>query len=131
MAQHDCPFCCLDKSRIVLENEFSAAFLDAFPVGEGHMLVIPRRHVISLFELTENEQEAVWKLVSQVRAKLIQEHKPDGFSVGVNDGLAAGQTVPHAHVHVIPRRIGDVADPRGGIRWIVPEKAAYWAGGNK
>lgn len=131
MAQHDCPFCRLNKSRIVLENEFSAAFLDAFPVVDGHMLVVPKRHVISLFELTENEQQAVWKLVAQVRAKLIEEHKPDGFNVGINDGLAAGQTVLHAHVHVIPRRIGDVADARGGIRWIVPEKAAYWAGGNK
>lgn len=131
MNQHDCPFCDLEKSRIRMESEFAVAFLDGFPVAQGHTLVIPKRHVASLFELPEVEQAAVWKLVAQVRALLLAELKPDGFNVGVNDGTAAGQTVMHAHVHVIPRRHGDVADPRGGVRWVIPEKAAYWAGGQK
>jgi diadenosine tetraphosphate (Ap4A) HIT family hydrolase len=102
---------------------------DAFPVVEGHMLVVPRRHVASLFDLSDEEQAAVWKLVAQVRGKLASELKADGFTIGVNDGPAAGQTVLHAHVHVIPRRVGDVADPRGGVRWVIPAKARYWAGG--
>ena len=73
----------------------------------------------------------MWALVAQVRAVLLAELRPDGFNVGLNDGPAAGQTVMHAHVHVIPRRHGDVADPRGGVRWVVPDKAAYWAGGQQ
>ena len=131
MDPHDCPFCDLEKSRILLESKFATAFFDAFPVAEGHTLVVPKRHVASLFDLTEVEQAAVWMLVAMVRAKLMAEQKPDGFNVGVNDGPAAGQTVMHAHVHVIPRRKGDVADPRGGVRWIVPGKAQYWNEGQK
>jgi diadenosine tetraphosphate (Ap4A) HIT family hydrolase len=125
MDQHRCPFCHLEKSRITLENDSAVAFPDAFPVAEGHMLVVPKRHVVSLFELPEDDQIAVWSLVALVRGKLASELEPDGFNVGVNDGPAAGQTVLHAHVHVIPRRAGDVADPRGGVRWVMPAKARY------
>jgi diadenosine tetraphosphate (Ap4A) HIT family hydrolase len=131
MAQHDCPFCHLETNRIRLESEFAVAFLDGFPVTQGHTLVIPKRHVASLFELPDEEQAAVWRLVAQVRASLVTESAPDGFNVGVNDGTAAGQTVMHAHVHIIPRRQGDVAEPRGGVRWIVPNKASYWAEGQQ
>ena len=129
MDQNRCPFCHLGRSRIALENEAARAFPDAFPVTEGHTLVVPKRHVTSMFDLPEEEQAALWRLVALVRAKLMGELRPDGFNVGVNDGPAAGQTVMHAHVHVIPRRHGDVPDPRGGVRWVVPDKAAYWAGG--
>ena len=129
MDQNLCPFCDRVKSSIHLENEFAVAFPDAFPIAEGHTLVVPKRHIASLFDLPEEEQAAVWKLVALVRAKLIGELKPDGFNVGVNDGMAAGQTVMHAHVHVIPRRKGDVVDPRGGMRWIMPSKAQYWGEG--
>ena len=122
-----CPFCHLENSRITLENDCAVAIPDAFPVAEGHMLVVPWRHVASLFDLSDEEQTAIWRLVAQVRGKLASELRPDAFNVGVNDGPAAGQTVPHAHVHVIPRRTGDVADPRGGVRWVVPAKAPYWA----
>ena len=131
MDQRDCPFCCLEKSRIRLESEYAVAFLDGFPVTTGHTLVIPKRHVASLFDLSEEELAAVWRLVAQVRVTLLAELKPDGFNVGLNDGPAAGQTVLHAHVHVIPRRRGDVADPRGGFQWVLPAKAAYWAGGRQ
>ncbi len=91
------------------------------------MLVIPKRHVASLFDLVSEEQVAMWKFVAMVRQKLIGDFKPDGFNIGINDGLAAGQTVMHAHIHIIPRRAGDIADPRGGIRWIIANKARYWA----
>src|SRR5262245_6899875 len=129
MEQNHCPFCRLERSHILLESEFAVAFLDAFPVTEGHTLIVPKRHVTSLFDLPEEEQAAVWKLTALVRERMMTDRKPDGFNIGVNDGAAAGQTVLHAHVHVIPRRRGDVADPRGGVRWVVPGKAPYWAGG--
>jgi diadenosine tetraphosphate (Ap4A) HIT family hydrolase len=121
-----CPFCSLDSSRKLIENEHAIAFADAYPVAEGHTLVIPRQHVASIYELSADQQSAVWDLVAQVRDLLLRELKPDGFNIGVNDGLAAGQTVDHAHVHIIPRRKGDVPDPRGGIRWVIDEKADYW-----
>jgi diadenosine tetraphosphate (Ap4A) HIT family hydrolase len=124
-----CPFCHLQEPRIQLENYFAAAILDAFPVSKGHTLVVPKRHVSSLFELPEEELAAVWQLVAVVRKKLLAELRPDGFNIGINDGTAAGQTVMHAHIHVIPRRKGDVADPRGGIRWIIADKARYWTEG--
>jgi diadenosine tetraphosphate (Ap4A) HIT family hydrolase len=126
MVPLQCPFCALDVTRIYLENASAVAFPDGFPVATGHTLVIPRRHVASLFDLPENEQEALWKLVALARGKLIEEFRPDGINVGVNDGMAAGQTVMHAHVHIIPRRQGDMADPRGGVRWVLPKKANYW-----
>lgn len=131
MDLHDCPFCRLERNRIRVESKFAVALLDGFPVNPGHTLVIPKRQVASLFELSDDEQAAVWRLVAQVRASLVAELQPDGFTVGLNDGSAAGQTVMHAHVHVIPRRNGDVADPRGGIRWIMPDKARYWDEGQK
>jgi diadenosine tetraphosphate (Ap4A) HIT family hydrolase len=129
MDQHACPFCRLEANRVRLESQFAVAISDAFPVAQGHTLVIPKRHVASLFELRDDEQAAVWKLVAQVRTRLLAELHPDGFTVGVNDGAAAGQTVMHAHVHVIPRRRGDAPDPRGGVRWVIPDKAAYEARG--
>jgi diadenosine tetraphosphate (Ap4A) HIT family hydrolase len=121
-----CPFCDLASHCIRLENDAAVAVPDAFPVAEGHTLVVPKRHVASLFDLSDEEQAAVWRLAAVVRAKLMTELHPDGFNIGINDGQAAGQTVMHAHVHVIPRRKGDSPDPRGGIRWIVPGKARYW-----
>jgi diadenosine tetraphosphate (Ap4A) HIT family hydrolase len=126
MDQQRCLFCHPDKSRITLENDYSAAFPDAYPVAEGHTLVVPKWHVASLFDLPDDEQAALWRLVALVRSKLVAELAADGFTIGVNDGPAAGQTVPHAHVHVIPRQVGDVADPRGGVRWVMPAKAPYW-----
>ncbi len=128
MDQRDCPFCRPEETRIRLDSDLAVAILDGFPVSQGHTLVVPRRHVASLFDLAEAEWTAVWALVARARAFLVAELQPDGFNVGVNDGAWAGQTVMHAHVHLIPRRQGDVADPRGGVRWVIPEKAAYWAG---
>ena len=121
-----CPFCSPADRRVWLENEQAVAFADAFPVTDGHTLVVPRPHVSSIYELSAAQQSALWDLVAAVRERLLLGLKPDGFTIGVNDGLAAGQTVDHAHIHVIPRRTGDVPDPRGGIRWIVANHARYW-----
>jgi diadenosine tetraphosphate (Ap4A) HIT family hydrolase len=126
MSIDGCPFCSLPKERIWLESDAGIAFRDGYPVAEGHSLIIPRRHVASVFDLDDKEYADLWRMVSQVRDELAKEFKPDGFNVGINEGEAAGQTVAHAHIHVIPRRTGDVEDPRGGVRWVVPEKADYW-----
>lgn len=123
---NQCPFCAHGRGRESIQTEHAVAFLDGFPIADGHTLVIPRRHVASLYELVAVEQNAVWELVSQVREQLIARLAPDGFNIGLNDGFAAGQTVMHAHVHIIPRWKGDAPDPRGGIRWVLPAKAAYW-----
>lgn len=120
----DCPFCAR-----VADSGSSApavAFPDAYPVSHGHTLVVPRRHEPDLFALTHTELAAVWEAVGVTQMKLLAAHSPDGFNVGVNVGAAAGQTVGHAHVHVIPRYVDDVADPRGGIRWVIPGRAPYW-----
>lgn len=122
----NCPFCQLDAGRVCQENRAAQALRDGFPVTEGHTLVVPRQHVASLFDLPAEEQAELWKLVTEVRVQLLEELRPAGFNIGVNDGQAAGQTVAHAHIHVIPRYNGDVADPRGGVRWVIPEKARYW-----
>jgi diadenosine tetraphosphate (Ap4A) HIT family hydrolase len=123
-----CPFCDIDSSRIQLENEVAFAILDAFPVSEGHILVVPKKHVTSLYDLPPNEQASLWLLVSEARGYLSGKMHPDGFNIGINDGQAAGQTVMHAHIHVIPRHAGDDPDPRGGIRRVVTGKAQYWKG---
>lgn len=107
-------------------TQYARAFRDQYPISPGHTLIIPVRHVASLFELSADEQTEMWKLVAVIREQLQQEFTPDGFNIGLNDGIAAGQTVMHAHIHVIPRYAGDVPDPRGGVRWVLPEKAKYW-----
>ena len=124
-----CPFCHPDKAQIIVENEFGFAIPDGFPVTEGHALVLPRKHVASLFDLPHEEQAGLWRLVALARSVLLEKFQPEAFNIGVNDGQAAGQTVMHAHIHVIPRYVGDSADPRGGIRWVLPSRARYWEDG--
>lgn len=121
-----CPFCAFDELQLVASNLAAIALPDAFPVANGHVLVVPRQHVTSIFDLPEADQAQLWTLVAHVRQDLAERLAPAGFNIGVNDGTAAGQTVPHAHVHIIPRFQGDVPDPRGGIRWVIAEKAKYW-----
>ena len=121
-----CPFCQFDPANVLLENDLAFAFYDNFPVTLGHTLVVPKRHVASFFEITREEQAALFDLVGRVRELLLAERSPDAFNVGINDGVAAGQTVLHLHIHLIPRYAGDTEDPRGGVRWIMPVKAPYW-----
>jgi diadenosine tetraphosphate (Ap4A) HIT family hydrolase len=108
-------------------NDHAAAFPDAFPVSPGHCLIVSRRHEANFLALTVEEQAGIWSLVAAVRLYIEQSSAPDGYNIGINVGEAAGQTVAHAHLHVIPRYRADVPDPRGGIRWIIPAKAQYWA----
>ncbi|MFQ5679812.1 MAG: HIT family protein [Gemmatimonadota bacterium] len=124
--QPGCPFCEVEPERIRLEAEVGLAIRDLFPVADGHLLVIPRRHVASLYDLTASEQTALWDLTRDARNLLIDELRPDGFTIGLNEGMAAGQSVDHSHLHVIPRYLGDVPDPTGGIRAIFPHRARYW-----
>ena len=123
----ECPFCSLPDGRILFVRGRAIVFRDEFPISPGHTLVIPGRHVKSIFELENDERDDLFHALSKARDELLSELKPDGFNVGINDGLSAGQTVMHLHVHLIPRFKGDKADPRGGIRWIFPEKAKYWS----
>ena len=107
------------------ETKLSLAFLDSFPVSSGHALVIPRRHVVSIWDLATEEYADAFDLVRQVKDLLQKKFEPQGFNVGVNCGEAAGQTVFHAHIHIIPRYAGDVPRPRGGVRNIIPGKGDY------
>jgi diadenosine tetraphosphate (Ap4A) HIT family hydrolase len=122
-----CPFCTLAPQRILIADEFGIVFRDAYPVSPGHTLVIPRRHTGSLFDLSDDERAALFNLVARAKKTIETEFKPSGYNLGINDGQAAGQTVPHLHVHLIPRYVGDQVDPRGGVRWIFPDKADYWS----
>lgn len=122
-----CPFCELPTARVVDRNEHRVVIRDAYPVTPGHTLVIPTRHLGSVFELRPDERGALLALLDQASSGLeIGDDKPDGYNIGINDGTAAGPAVPHLHVHLIPRCSGDLADPRGRGRWVIPEKAAYW-----
>ena len=120
---------------LLAANEGAVAFCDGFPLNPGHALIIPRRHEGDLFALTAAERDAVFALLPAVRGAVQDRFgSPDGFNVGVNVGLAAGQTIGHVHVHLIPRHDGDVdytgdgsRDPRGGVRWVVPQRADYWS----
>ena len=121
-----CPFCNLPRDRVLHERETAFVIRDAFPVSPGHTLVIPKRHVASSFEVTDAERADLMSLLAAARDDLDREFRPAGYNIGINDGAAAGQTVPHLHIHLIPRYVGDRDDPRGGVRWVLPDKAAYW-----
>ncbi len=125
----ECPFCSIDFAIVSMQTPHAWSIPDAYPLTEGHTLIIPRSHVASIFELPESVQTELWSFVARVRLLLIEKHRTCGFNIGINDGVAAGQTINHAHIHIIPRRTGDVPDPRGGIRWAIPSRAAYWERG--
>jgi superfamily II DNA or RNA helicase/diadenosine tetraphosphate (Ap4A) HIT family hydrolase len=122
-----CPFCSIDPSRIVFANDLVIAIWDGFPVSSGHLLIIPQRHTPAWSNLTSAEKAAVWLAVDKAQALVSERFRPDGFNVGFNENVAAGQSVFHFHLHVIPRYAGDVSDPRGGVRHVIPEKANYLA----
>lgn len=116
----NCIFCQPDDPEIntvIADNDYAYARLDNYPLTQGHIEIVPFRHVASMFDLTDDEARAIWHLV---RYTFKADHTVDGHSIGINDGPAAGQTVPHMHLHIIPRRFGDVPNPRGGIRNIFP-----------
>jgi diadenosine tetraphosphate (Ap4A) HIT family hydrolase len=124
--EKSCPFCTLPPERIIDSNDLAIVIRDGFPISQGHTLIIPKRHTGSFFDTSDEEKLALFKLIEHAKLKLDQEFHPDSYNIGINDGPAAGQTVPHVHIHLIPRYNGDQEDPRGGVRWIIPEKAKYF-----
>lgn len=124
-----CPFCQPVRERVFHEGQAVLGLWDGFPVSPGHALLITKRHVQTWIDATDEEQRELLCGIALTCSVIRQRHQPDGFNVGMNLGQAAGQTIPHLHLHVIPRYAGDVADPRGGIRWVLPERAAYWREG--
>ncbi len=121
----DCVFCRRDSMQIIGENDLALAFYDMHPVSRGHVLVIPKRHVDNFFEASAEEHQAMAMLITDVRYLLQKKYDPDGYNIGANCGRAAGQTVFHYHLHIIPRYDGDVKDPRGGVRKVIPNRNCH------
>lgn len=125
-ARTNCPFCHPDKDReLIVESATAYSIYDKFPVSEGHALIIPKKHCSNYFDLSFKEQSACWFMVNHVEQMLVKKYHPDGFNIGINIHAAAGQTVPHVHIHIIPRYSGDVDRPEGGVRGVIPEKREY------
>ncbi len=121
-----CVFCSVSSDRVIADNALAYAIRDAFPVTDGHLLVIPKRHTENYFSLTQDELLACDGLLRQLRDHFRDKDSfVEGFNIGINVGAVAGQTVFHCHIHLIPRRSGDVDDPRGGIRHVIPGKGKY------
>lgn len=125
MIKISCIFCDLSAKRIELKNQYAIAIYDKYPVNLGHMLIIPKRHFSNFFEATETEVLAIYDLLKKVRDFLDEKYNPAGYNIGVNINKAAGQTVMHLHIHIIPRYEGDIDDPRGGIRKLKKELVPY------
>ncbi len=123
----ECPFCKVSEERIAFTQTSCVALWDGFPVTEGHLLLVPKRHVSAWGDLTDSERSGLFDTIATAQTFLRTRFPLSGFNVGFNEGAAAGQTVPHFHIHVIPRRLGDVADPRGGVRHVIPAKGNYLA----
>ena len=121
-----CAFCILQPARVIDENALAIVIRDGYPVSPGHTLLIPKRHTGSFFDLSDQERSDLLALLDRAKLVLDKEFQPQGYNIGINDGAAAGQTVPHLHVHLIPRFEGDLPDARGGVRWVLPDKAKYW-----
>jgi diadenosine tetraphosphate (Ap4A) HIT family hydrolase len=118
-----CVFCQINES--VLENDLAIAFYDKYPVNKGNLLLIPKRHVEQYFDLTDQERSAIDQLLFEGKKIIDEQYQPDGYNIGINCGEAAGQTIFHVHVHLIPRFRGDMEDPRGGVRGVISEKRIY------
>lgn len=121
----DCIFCNLEEIKVTLENEGAQAIFDSFPVNEGHMLIIPKKHVETYFEASESEKKLLWDLVEECKVYLDGRFNPDGYNIGINNGITAGQSIMHLHIHLIPRYVGDIDNPKGGVRGVIPSKRIY------
>jgi len=121
-----CLFCHIENERVVAENDLANAIRDGFPVTELHTLIIPKRHVEDYFSLTQEELLACDELMRLLKDEIMNsDSSVDGFNIGMNAGESAGQTIFHCHIHLIPRRTGDVENPRGGVRHLIPGKGNY------
>ena len=125
MSSKDCPFCIPNSKRIFLSNTLCRARWDRNPVNEGHVLIVPVRHFADYFDATDDEKRSLWEMLEKAKELIADKYKPDGFNIGVNVGEAAGQSVFHVHIHLIPRYEGDVPDPKGGVRSVLPHKQKY------
>jgi len=126
MSDEECRFCNASPNRrILIEGKYGFAALDRHPVNDGHFLVIPYRHFPSYFDISDEECEELWSLVAEGKKLIDEKHSPDGYNIGINVGESAGQSVPHLHIHVIPRYKGDVENPKGGVRGVVPDRKLY------
>ena len=121
----DCPFCDPARGPVFWRGRLVLGLWDSFPVSPGHALLVTRRHVADWFSASSDERRALIDDLEVARAVIQAGHSPDGFNIGINIGAAAGQTVPHLHVHLIPRYAGDVDDPRGGVRHVLTALANY------
>jgi len=126
----ECLLCAVlsEGREVLVRTRHAVAIPDAFPVSLGHSLVVARRHEADFFALSFEERADIFEAVVSTHALLRERFIFDGINVGLNNGDSAGQTIPHVHIHLIPRRKGDVPDPRGGVRWVLPERARYWTG---
>ena len=120
-----CLFCEIPESEIIVNHDLCCARWDKFPVSPGHLLVIPKRHFVSVFDATVGEFQAFREVLVLAREVIEKEYRPDGYNIGVNDGQTAGQSVFHVHIHVIPRYQGDVENPLGGVRGVIPFNQKY------
>ncbi len=122
----ECPFCQVNnQAEVILNSPLVYAIYDKFPVSDGHVLIIPKRHCADYFELYPEEQSACWEMINRVKGIIQERFNPDGFNIGINVNESAGQTIFHVHIHLIPRYRGDVEDPTGGVRGVIPEKREY------
>lgn len=119
----DCPFCRAED--ILFENDLDYVRPDKYPVNPGHLLIIPKRHVADFFLMTEAEKAAMLSLLDEAKHYLDGKHAPAGYNVGINVGEAAGQTILHVHMHLMPRYLGDTENPRGGVRGVIPSRQSY------
>ena len=121
-----CLFCNINSKDLIFDNEFVFASFDSYPVSKYHSLIVPKRHISDYFELTNNELLACNDLIKKIKKKIQNEDKTvDGFNIGTNSGVVAGQSIMHCHIHLIPRRKGDVDNPQGGVRGVIPSKQHY------
>ena len=120
-----CLFCNPKPHEIIKEMTHAVLITDSFPVSKGHCLVIPRRHIKTYFECSEEENQEFRELVLYAKKQLDTQYSPDAYNIGINNGLAAGQSVFHLHIHIIPRYEGDVKNPKGGVRWVIPKSSQY------
>ena len=128
-----CIFCNPKDEEILAENDHALLIIDNYPVSDGHCVIIPKRHMKTQFDLTAEENTAVLELIKEAKNVIEEKQgfKPDGYNIGSNNGLAAGQSVFHLHIHIIPRYTGDVKNPKGGVRQVLPKTAAYNMGDRK
>ena len=121
-----CLFCNINSKDLIFDNEFVFASFDSYPVSKYHSLIVPKRHILNYFELTNDELLACNDLIKKIKKKIQNEDKTvEGFNIGTNSGVVAGQSIMHCHIHLIPRRKGDVDNPQGGVRGVIPSKQHY------